>query len=83
MVVHVLLIGDLHMTTTEFPARMSRAEAAQYLGLSTSSLSADVVTRRLQIPRIQAGRRCIYDRVQLDAWMQARVVNAPAETVNA
>jgi hypothetical protein len=62
---------------------MDRVTAAKYLGLSTSSLSADVCTRRLAIPRIQAGRRCVYDRQQLDAWMQARVVNAPAETVPA
>ena len=59
------------------PARMSRDQAAAYLGLSASSLSADVVTRRLQIPRIQAGRRCIYDRVQLDRWMSERAVNVP------
>ena len=71
------------MITQEFPARMDRQQAAAYLGLSASSLSADVVTNRLQIPRLQLGRRAIYDRAQLDAWMNARAVNVPAETVNA
>ena len=64
--------------TTTFPARMDRKQAAEYLGLSIHSLSCDVQTNRLRIPRIRAGRRAIYDRGQLDRWMQARAVNVPA-----
>ena len=63
----------------EYPPRMDRATAAKYLGISSSSLSADVVTERLRIPRIQAGRRCVYDRAMLDAWLQARTINAPSK----
>ena len=69
------------MAATEFPARMNRPTAAKYLGLSPSSLSGDVVTDRLRVPRIQLGRRCVYDRNQLDAWLRARAVNVPADGV--
>ena len=69
------------MATTEIPSRMDRQTAARYLGLSPSSLSADVVTARLKIPRIQAGRRVVYDRAMLDLWLRARTVNIPTQPV--
>ena len=63
---------------TDFPPRMDRKLAARYLGLSVASLSQDVCSNRLRIPRIQAGRRAVYDRGALDMWMAARAVNVPA-----
>jgi hypothetical protein len=66
---------------TEFPARMDRKLAAAFLGLSTATLSQDVVTRRHKIPVAKIGRRCVYDRALLESWLRARTVNVPAETV--
>lgn len=56
--------------------RLSRKEAAQYLGLSPATLAADVVTRRHKIPCQKLGRRVLYVRSQLDQWAATHAVNA-------
>jgi excisionase family DNA binding protein len=43
---------------------LSKEEAAQYLGIGVTLLS------ELGIPYIKLGRRCLYDRVDLDAWIE-------------
>ncbi len=40
---------------------LSKEEAAQYLGIGVTLLT------ELEIPYIKLGRRCLYDRVDLDA----------------
>ena len=43
---------------------LSKEEAAQYLGIGVTLLT------ELEIPYIKLGRRCLYDRVDLDAWIE-------------
>ncbi len=64
------------MTTIAPPERMNREQAAEYLGLSVPTLCQDVVTHRLKLPYAKLGRRVVYTRSQLDAWLAAKTVNA-------
>lgn len=43
---------------------LSKEEAARYLGIGVTLLT------ELEIPVIKLGRRCLYDRVDLDAWIE-------------
>jgi excisionase family DNA binding protein len=43
---------------------LSKEEAARYLGIGVTLLT------ELGIPFIKLGRRCLYDKVDLDAWME-------------
>lgn len=43
---------------------LSKEEAARYLGIGVTLLA------ELEIPVIKLGRRCLYDRVDLDAWIK-------------
>jgi hypothetical protein len=43
---------------------LSKEEAAQYLGIGVTLLT------ELEIPCIKIGRRSLYDRVDLDAWIE-------------
>ncbi|WP_256212007.1 helix-turn-helix domain-containing protein [Nitrosomonas communis] len=43
---------------------LSKEEAACYLGIGVTLLT------ELEIPFIKLGRRCLYDRVDLDAWIE-------------
>jgi excisionase family DNA binding protein len=63
---------------TEHDRKMTRDQAAEYLGVSASFLAVDAVTRRHAVPYIKVGRRVVYSKGMLDAWMAARVVNPPA-----
>jgi excisionase family DNA binding protein len=42
---------------------LTKVEAAEYLGIGVTLLES------LRIPAIRFGRRCLYDRVDLDAWL--------------
>lgn len=42
---------------------LSKEEAARYLGIGVTLLS------ELDVPAIKLGRRCVYDRLDLDAWL--------------
>lgn len=55
---------------SEGQPRMSREQAAAYLGVSAATLSQDIVTQRHKFPYIKIGRRCIYDRALLDTWIK-------------
>jgi hypothetical protein len=46
-----------------FRRGLSKEQAADYLGIGVTLLS------ELDIPFIKVGRRCIYDRVDLDRWL--------------
>ena len=43
---------------------LSKKEAAAYLGIGVTLLI------ELNIPFVKLGRRCLYDRVDLDAWIE-------------
>lgn len=43
---------------------LSKKEAAAYLGISVTLLV------ELNIPCVKLGRRCLYDRVDLDSWIE-------------
>ncbi|WP_254776170.1 helix-turn-helix domain-containing protein [Nitrosomonas sp. Nm34] len=43
---------------------LSKEEAACYLGIGVTLLT------ELEIPFTKLGRRCLYDRVDLDAWIE-------------
>lgn len=58
-------------------AKLNRQQAAAYTGLSEATLAQDIVTGRHKIPFFKIGRRVIYQKSYLDAWMQSRLVNAP------
>ena len=53
--------------------RLTRGEAAKYLGMSPRFLEAD---RKHQIPRVRVGNRCFYLRSDLNEWVLARRVSA-------
>ncbi len=42
---------------------LTKPEAAQYLGIGITLFD------QLRIPALRFGRRCLYDRVDLDAWL--------------
>jgi hypothetical protein len=42
---------------------LTKHEAAQYLGIGVTMLE------QLRVPAVHFGRRCLYDRVDLDAWL--------------
>ena len=70
----------LKMTVTVKPALPSRwlstPDAAAYLNVSVSTLCNDRVTRSLNIPFTRLGRRILYDRQELDAYLLARMEGA-------
>jgi len=51
---------------------LTRQEAADWLRLKVSTLEADAVTRRLGVPFYKIGRRPLYRRSDLAAWVEAR-----------
>jgi hypothetical protein len=42
---------------------LSKEQAAVYLGIGVTLLA------QLNVPHVRLGRRCVYDRVDLDAWL--------------
>lgn len=58
--------------------RLSRIEAAAYLGVSVAFLGADVCTGRHKVPYLKIGRRCVYLKSGLDRWLGGHEVNAPS-----
>jgi hypothetical protein len=55
------------METKSLPRPLARCltkeEAADYLGIGVTLLS------ELNVPSVRLGRRCVYDRVDLDGWL--------------
>jgi excisionase family DNA binding protein len=52
--------------------RMTRPEAAKYIGTSDEFLEQDVTSRRHGIPFIKIGRKVTYLKSDLDAWVMSR-----------
>ncbi|MCX7102033.1 MAG: hypothetical protein NTX38_11240 [Methylobacter sp.] len=49
--------------------RLNRVEAAAFLGLQPSTLTANVTTKRLKIPMYKIGRRVFYKKSQLQVYI--------------
>lgn len=49
--------------------RLSRAEAAQYLGVDPCTLAVWASTGRYELPYFKAGKKCIYKKSDLDAFI--------------
>ena len=60
-------------TVTDVRRWLSTREAAQYLGLAPSTLANDRCARLLNLPFSRIGRRVVYDKQQLDAYLLARM----------
>lgn len=58
--------------------RLTRKEAAAYLGISAITLIVDAKRRHLLVPFYRVGRRCYYRRTELDAWLTSRRVGGAA-----
>jgi hypothetical protein len=43
---------------------LSKEQAAAYLGIGATLFA------ELHVPHVRFGRRCVYDRVDLDAWLE-------------
>lgn len=56
--------------------RMSRPQAAKYIGTSAGFLEQDATTNRHGIPFIKIGRKVAYLKSDLDAWLMAHRVSA-------
>lgn len=63
----------LESTANAAPRWLSTKAAAAYLGLAVSTLNNDRVTRLLGLPFSRLGRRVLYDRLELDAYLLARM----------
>lgn len=67
------------MTTTATqptPQLLTRQQAAEYLGLSRSTLEVWACTKRERLPYIKLGRSVRYRRADLDAFISRGTVNA-------
>jgi len=56
--------------------KLNNAEAAQYLGVSPSTLLTWRCTRRYSIPYIKVGKKVLSDLDDLRAWLASRKVHA-------
>ena len=52
--------------------RMTRREAAEYLHLSVGTLANWAVTGLHDLPYFRCGRKAIYMKADLDAWLEKR-----------
>ncbi|PWB40708.1 MAG: DNA-binding protein [Rhodocyclales bacterium] len=65
--------------------RLTRKQAAEYLGLKESTLCFDASTHRLAIPYYKIGARVFYRRSELDTWIAERRIakRRPRSTLTA
>ncbi|GAB5994624.1 hypothetical protein AE1304_40830 [Aeromonas enteropelogenes] len=54
------------------PQRLTRREAAAYLGLSEKTLGVWASNGRYEIPYYKLGNRTLYERADLDAFLASR-----------
>lgn len=52
---------------------LTRTEAAIHLGISPQTLAANVTTKRMALPFYKCGRRVMYRRSDLDAFIAANL----------
>ena len=54
------------------PELMTRAEAADYIGVKEQTLAVWACANRYGLPFVKVGRLCRYRRSDLDAWLAQR-----------
>ncbi|MFB2830825.1 helix-turn-helix domain-containing protein [Aeromonas jandaei] len=59
-------------TNQATPTRLTRREAAAYLGLSEKTLGVWASNGRYELPYYKLGNRTLYERADLDAFLAAR-----------
>ena len=57
--------------------RLSRREAADFLGVAVSTLEVWACTGRYDLPYVRVGRRVFYRRSDLEAFVAQRTVTNP------
>lgn len=57
------------------PERLTHLEAAEYLGITGSTLNVWRCTGRHQIPYYKIGSKVLYEKADLDAWLSSRKVS--------
>jgi excisionase family DNA binding protein len=65
--------------STDAPDRMPTAAAAEYLGMSPTTLETWRSTGRYPLKFIKLGRRVLYNRADLDEFMAARTATSTAQ----
>jgi excisionase family DNA binding protein len=55
---------------------LTRAEAAELLGVTVGTLAVWHCTGRYKIPVVKVGRSCRYRLADLEAWIESRTVGA-------
>ena len=55
---------------------LTRAEAAEFLGVTVGTLAVWHCTGRHKIPMVKVGRSCRYRLADLEAWVESRMVGA-------
>jgi excisionase family DNA binding protein len=58
---------------------LTRREAAEYLGITESTLSVWACVKRYRLPYVKVGRLVKYRRADLDAFIAQRTVNQTVE----
>ena len=53
---------------------LDRKEAAAYLGISPDTLSYWKCKKKQDIPTVKLGKRCLYRKADLDAFIASRIV---------
>ena len=61
-------------STLEWPARMDRNQAATYLGCTRKTLEFWHSTGKQRIPCFRLGRKIVYDKRDLDEWLEKKRV---------
>lgn len=59
-------------TNQATPTRLTRREAAAYLGVSEKTLGVWASNGRYEIPYYKLGNRTLYERTDLDAFLASR-----------
>jgi excisionase family DNA binding protein len=58
---------------------LSRREAAAYIGVAEQTLAIWASTGRYHLPYIRVGRKAMYRREDLDAWLESRTATSTGE----
>jgi excisionase family DNA binding protein len=56
------------------PALLTREQAANYLGVTTSTLAVWACTKRYDLPYVKVGRLCKYQQSILDAFIERNTI---------
>lgn len=66
-------------TVLDFPALLTRDQAAGYLGVAPQTLAIWAMSGRYGLRFIKVGRLCKYRKSDLDKWLASRTVGSTAE----